>query len=113
MLIYFQGQGLSHGLLRRVLERYARTDPHYVPNESIIFFEFHAENDGLNGDAAQVVVLRDNPVDGVDEVLSQEGTPQARKRGEGEILQLNQTRRALTHAELKARLKAGEGTRFV
>lgn len=102
------GQGLSHGLLRQELESAAESHPGYVPYKSVILFTFRADDDGPDGIAARVLVMRD--LGTVDELVADRYTLQNRGLN-GSVVGENATvaGKNYTTAELKARIKAGLG----
>ena len=105
------GQGFSHGLLRLELQSAALNEPGYVANQSIILFTFRPDNNGPDGIAARVLVMED--LGTVDEVVGDRVTLQNResKRAEGQNATL--ARKSFTTAELRARIKAGQGYEHV
>lgn len=87
----------------------ARGDPEFIPDQSIVLFTFRADNDGADGIAARVYVMKD--VGNADEVVQDRYIYQNRdsKRSVGENATLARKKVVYTTAELKARVKAGEG----
>jgi hypothetical protein len=93
--------------LRAELEKAAANQPGYVPYSSIILFNFLAENDGADGVAARVFVMRDTGTEDVpvDARYTYQNMESKRSVGENATF----SRKVFTSAELKARIKAGEG----
>lgn len=92
--------------MRQELQDAAEDLPGYVPYSSIILFTFRADNDGADGIAAHVFVMRDTGT--TDEQVEGRYTYQDRdsKPSVGENATF--ARKVFTTAELKARVKAGE-----
>jgi hypothetical protein len=96
------------------LKEAARNFPGFRADQSIVLFTFRADDDGADGIAARVIVMKD--IGNADELVEHRYVTQARKRAEGGNATGNFTstaRRAPTTAELKARVLAGEGTQSI
>lgn len=94
--------------MRQELESAAESHPGYVPYKSIILFTFRADDDGADGIAARVLVMRDTGTS--DELVEDRYTLQNRALNGSMVVQDETiTRKNYTTAELKARIKAGFG----
>lgn len=94
--------------MRQELESAAQSHPAYVPYKSVIHFTFRADDDGADGIAARVLVMRDTGT--TDDLVADRYTLQNRGLN-GSVVGENATaaRKNYTTAELKARVKAGLG----
>lgn len=94
--------------MRQELESAAESHPGYVPYKSVIHFTFRADDDGADGIAARVLVMRDTGTS--DELEADRYTLQNRGLN-GSVVPENATvaRKTYTTAEVKARIKAGLG----
>jgi hypothetical protein len=98
------------------LKEAARNFPGFRADQSIVLFTFRADDDGADGIAARVIVMKD--IGNADELVEHRYVTQARKRAEGgnatgKVNFTSTARRAPTTAELKARVLAGEGTQSI
>lgn len=103
------GQGLSHGLLRQELILASRGHAGYEAGKSIILFTLRTDDNGADGIAARVLVMRDTGT--ADEQEADRVTLQNRDSlvNGTASLGVREKKNNYTTAELLARVKAGIG----